>query len=490
VSPFGDTGPWADFKASDLIHLALGGRDDELCYDPGTGWHLDLPADRAADVARVPPRASSSRSPSSPRCCSAGGRAGPATSCAIHEAVAKSTEVDLMTWVMRRSLVQRQTCATRVEGVTPHPSIVHTKTGAGDGESRTRPGETEQLIKLMASTASRRASTPRRPRSRRAGNCPRHRAEHREARPRDGSGARFVRAFTYGELPWQEAQQAALLWRAAAQAARERRWSARLASRTSCTDVEHPELGRSFRYGTSSGSRRATKWIVGRRAPLLNEDAKTWCFTRRRPPVISPDAARRRTKDFRGAARPFPLNGIRILDFTWFLASSRRHAFLSAVRRPRASGRANSHPDTRMAAMAPVGGREARDKATGPLPGVTDPNMSDSSTTRTRQAWNLAERAAPEGARDRATFGCYPMSSPKDFRRACSIAGPRLRRVARDQPDIGLRAAVGHGAQGKSGASAPSVHREFFFGPVGISGLPSRPMPAGGATRSRLDGRV
>src|SRR6185437_7990429 len=25
VSPFGDHGPWADFKASDLVHLALGG---------------------------------------------------------------------------------------------------------------------------------------------------------------------------------------------------------------------------------------------------------------------------------------------------------------------------------------------------------------------------------------------------------------------------------------------------------------------------------
>ena len=34
-----------------------------------------------------------------------------------------------------------------------------------------------------------------------------------------------------------------------------------------------------------------------------------------------------------------------------------------------------SHPDTRMAAMAPVGGRAARDAATGPLPGVTDPDM-------------------------------------------------------------------------------------------------------------------
>ena len=34
-----------------------------------------------------------------------------------------------------------------------------------------------------------------------------------------------------------------------------------------------------------------------------------------------------------------------------------------------------SHPDTRLAAMAPVGGRAARERATAPLPGVTDPDM-------------------------------------------------------------------------------------------------------------------
>ena len=33
------------------------------------------------------------------------------------------------------------------------------------------------------------------------------------------------------------------------------------------------------------------------------------------------------------------------------------------------------NPDTRLAAMAPVGGRAARDKATGPLPGVKDHDM-------------------------------------------------------------------------------------------------------------------
>ena len=34
IRPFGDSGPWADFQASDLIHLALGGVMMNCGYDP------------------------------------------------------------------------------------------------------------------------------------------------------------------------------------------------------------------------------------------------------------------------------------------------------------------------------------------------------------------------------------------------------------------------------------------------------------------------
>ena len=43
VSPFGDHGPWADFKASDLVHLALGGVMMNCGYDPAPGGKYDLP---------------------------------------------------------------------------------------------------------------------------------------------------------------------------------------------------------------------------------------------------------------------------------------------------------------------------------------------------------------------------------------------------------------------------------------------------------------
>jgi crotonobetainyl-CoA:carnitine CoA-transferase CaiB-like acyl-CoA transferase len=43
MTPFGDEGPWKDHKASDLIHLALGGIMMNCGYDPDPAKHYDLP---------------------------------------------------------------------------------------------------------------------------------------------------------------------------------------------------------------------------------------------------------------------------------------------------------------------------------------------------------------------------------------------------------------------------------------------------------------
>src|SRR5262249_52420948 len=147
-------------------------------------------------------------------------------------------------------------------------------------------------------------------------------------------------------------------------------------ARRSCTDIEHPELDRAFRYATSKWLATGTSWSVGHRAPLLNEDADT-ALRARAPdlPVIDPGALSPAGEALPPRGKPFPLHGIRILDFTWFLASAGGTRFLSAFGAESIKVELKSHPDTRMAAMAPVGGRAARDQATGPLPGVTDPDM-------------------------------------------------------------------------------------------------------------------
>ena len=130
MTPFGDDGPWSKFKGSDLVHLALGGVMMNCGYDPNPANEYDLPpiapqiwhAYHIAGeqlligvLAALIERRSSGL--------------GQDVSCAIHEAVAKNTELDLMSWVMRRAPLYRLTCRHASETVTRVPSISHTKDG-------------------------------------------------------------------------------------------------------------------------------------------------------------------------------------------------------------------------------------------------------------------------------------------------------------------------------------------------------------------------
>jgi crotonobetainyl-CoA:carnitine CoA-transferase CaiB-like acyl-CoA transferase len=386
VSPFGDHGPWADFKGSDLVHLALGGVMMNCGYDPAPGGVYDLPP-IAPQMWHAFHIAGEQLAFSIVAALLFRWRTGQGQrlSCAIHEAVAKSTEVDLMTWVMRRAPVLRQTCRHARENVTPHPSIVHTKDGRWVmANLGTRPGETASLIALLekygldAGLDADKAALPTSGRFVPGTGPSTARRDHAME-----AVQRFVRAFTYANVPWREAQEAGMLWaplRKPHENAMDPHWIAR----RSCTDVEHPELGRAFRYATSKWLATRTVWSVGRRAPLLDEDARTVLGPREPDlPVIDPAARAPRSEEPRGArpeglsphGKPFALHGVRILDFTWFLASAGGTRFLAAFGAESIKVELKSHPDTRMAAMAPIGGRAAREQATGPLRGVTDPDM-------------------------------------------------------------------------------------------------------------------
>ena len=73
--------------------------------------------------------------------------------------------------------------------------------------------------------------------------------------------------------------------------------------------------------------------------------------------------------------RPFALQNVRILDFSWFLASAGGTRFAASLGAESIKVEWKENPDTRLAAMAPVGGREARRSANAPLAGVTDSDM-------------------------------------------------------------------------------------------------------------------
>jgi crotonobetainyl-CoA:carnitine CoA-transferase CaiB-like acyl-CoA transferase len=378
VTPFGDDGPWSDFKGSDLVHLALGGVMMNCGYDPAPDGKYDLPpiapqmwhAYHVAGeqlamsiIAALVYRFRTGR--------------GQTVSCAVHEAVAKCTEVDLMTWVMRRAPIFRQTCRHARESVSPHPTIAHTKDGrwvmANLGN---RADDGKKLVELLERYGIESGLDPNTAAPPRTGRfVPGTAPDTSKRDPSMEAVTRFVRAFTYENIPWREAQQAGMLW-APLRKPHENAVDPHWLKRGSLTDVEHPELGRSFRYATSKWISTGTSWSPGRRAPRLNEDAGSidWPVERQVPVIAAkPDPAKAGKPSRRG--KPFALDGIRVVDFTWFLASAGGTRFLSSFGAECLKIEIKTHPDTRLAAMAPIGGREAREKATAPLKGVTDPDM-------------------------------------------------------------------------------------------------------------------
>lgn len=382
LTPFGDTGPWKDFKGSDLIHLALGGVMMNCGYDADPSgrydvspiapqvWHAYHIAGEQLAVGIVAALLHRERAGE-----------GQDISCAVHEAVSKNTEVDLMSWVMRRAPIYRQTCRHAAEKPGRVPSISHTKDGrwfmTWGGAARDevnlisfleRYGMEADLQKPPPDADLSARSVPGTSASDERGS---HRLEVIQ---------RFVRAHCYANVPWREAQDGGLLWaplRKPHENALDEHWL----QRRSFSEIEHPELGRSFRYPTSKWLSNATSWQVGRRAPLLGEhNAEALGNAPWRPKT---PASGKRAAVAAGApapklsarGRPFALQGIRILDFSWFLASAGGTRFVAALGAESVKVEWKANPDTRLAAMAPVGGRAAREAATAPLPGVTDSDM-------------------------------------------------------------------------------------------------------------------
>jgi crotonobetainyl-CoA:carnitine CoA-transferase CaiB-like acyl-CoA transferase len=488
MSPFGDHGPWSEFKSSDLIHLALGGVVMNCGYDPAPDGTYDLPP-VAPQMWHAYHVAGEQLAMSIIAALLYRWRSGQGQnlSCAIHEAVSKCTEVDLMSWVMRRAPVLRQTCRHARETVSPFPSIAHTKDGRWVmANLGTRPGDVTRLNTLLANhgmQAGLSEDTTAAPQGGRfvPGTGPDAAPGQQGPNPMEVV-QRFVRSFTYENIPWREAQEAGMLWaplRKPHENALDPHWLAR----NSCTDVEHPELGRSFRYATSKWLSTGTVWSVGRRAPLLNEDAATVMAPPHRPsPVMAAVPTRSAGEKLSPRGKPFPLHGIRILDFTWFLASAGGTRFLSAFGAESIKVELKSHPDTRMAAMAPVGGRAARDQATAPLPPVSDPDMGGqfnnknpgkrgiSLNVRHPKGLEIAKRLVAMS--DIVAEGFSP-----GVLDSWGLGYDVLRAI---KPDIIYAQQSGMGAQGTYGRfRTVGPIANSFAGLSEMSGLPEPAMPAG-----------
>lgn len=485
MTPFGDTGPWKDFKGSDLVHLALGGEMMNCGYDPDPTGLYDLPpiapqlwhayhiaGDQLAIgiVAALVHRQYTGR--------------GQDVACAVHEAAAKATEVDLMNWVMRRASVYRQTSRHAAETTNRVPAICYTKDGRWIMTWGVSARDEANLVPFLKRWNMEADLVP--PASNvdlKARAIPGTITLDERMSHRLEVIQRFVRAFTYADVPWREAQDAGLLWtpiRKPHENAVDPHWLAR----GTFTDIEHPDLGRTFRYVTSKWIATTTAWQAGRPAPRLGEGNAqlTGLAAVHHGSVARPVDLRTPPAQMSAHGKPFPLRGIRILDFSWFLASAGGTRIAAALGAECLKVEWKDNPDTRLAAMAPVGGREARESATGVLQGVTDPDMGGQFNNKNsgKRGFSLNIRT-PEG-----------LAIAKRLVAMCDVVAEGFSPGVLDRLGLGyevmksIRPDIIYVQQ--SGAGSAGTYGRFrtvgpvaasFAGATDMSGLPEPAMPAG-----------
>jgi len=180
--------------------------------------------------------------------------------------------------------------------------------------------------------------------------------------------------------------------------------------------------------------------------------------------------------------RPFALQNVRILDFSWFVASAGGTRFAAALGAESIKVEWKENPDTRLAAMAPVGGREARKSANAPLPGVTDSDMGGQYNNK-----NSGKRGISLNIRTRRAWRSRSVSSPFPtlLRRASlptclsvwASAMTSNAKYARTIIYVQQSGMGGYGSYGRLRTVGPIAGS--FAGTSHMSGLPEPAMPAG-----------
>jgi crotonobetainyl-CoA:carnitine CoA-transferase CaiB-like acyl-CoA transferase len=341
ISPFGRSGPWASYRACDLVHLALGGVMMNCGYDPDPTGCYDTPpmapqlwqsyqiAGELTVIAIL-----------GALCHRAATGTGQSVSVSVHQAVAQNTETDVPNWIFTGRRHYRRTC--RHSRPDPDPAGIamakdgrwllpyRSYLGAGDNTEFRATVELLDGYGMADDLADPRYADVA---SRADMNTRNHIAD---------VISRFVARWTSDRSIWQDAQEAGLTWaplRRPEENANDGHWR----SRQTFLEVEHPGLSAPAAEIGAKWRCPEVPWRVGPRAPYLGEhDAQLRQeaggavasravqdpqATSRRPATPDPPA---------GAEQSVPgpadaLAGVRVLDFGWLLASAGAGRFLAAM---------------------------------------------------------------------------------------------------------------------------------------------------------------
>ncbi len=394
ISAFGDDGPWADYQASDLVHLALGGVMMNCGYDPDPSGFYETPPIApqvwqsyhiAGEVTAVQIIAALVYRLNTGR--------GQRLATSVHDAVSKNTETDMPDWVYCRLPHYRQTCRHSLPSASPTMQGVAAESALRPGLSRTKDGRWVLAYRtyLLGGVASFDATVRV---LRKFGveadlGEEKYKDEAYVLKPSTNSHLaalveRLVGRHLYERDLWKDGQDEGLPWspvRRPEENVGEEHW----AQRETFLEVEYPELGKTFTQVGAKWVAPGLPWRTGPRAPLLGEHNAE--VLEEIGPCKAPAACRKEKGSSNAPllskhGKPFALSGVRIVDLTWMLASAGAGRFFTALGAEVIKVEHVSRLDGMRMGMgnAPIGGRAERDAATGPIvvPATKNVNRSGS----------------------------------------------------------------------------------------------------------------
>ncbi len=385
ITPFGDTGPWADYEGSDLVHLALGGVMMNCGYDPDPSGFYETPPiapqmwqayQIAGEIAAMSILAALSSRLSTGR--------GQLLETSVHQAVSQNTETDVPDWIFLRQTHYRLTCRHSTTSARS-PALAITKDGRYVLPYRTY---TKGQLDEWAATVSLLKKYDF------AGDLDHPKyddeavRETAEARERLAAQTdKLIARLMYDRDIWREGQEHGLPWtpiRKPEENASDPHWL----MRDSFFEVHHPELGETFLYTGGKWVTEGMPWRRGPRPPLVGEHTEEVAAEWLAGPVrhdrvhVSARSSERPATSPHG--KPFPLAGVRVVDLSWMLASAGAGRFLAAmgaeVIKVEHLSRADRMRFSPLGAVPP-GGRAERESAVGPLAtpdNSAEPNRSGS----------------------------------------------------------------------------------------------------------------
>lgn len=273
ITSFGQSGPWRDLVADDLVHLALGGQMMVCGYDPGGDFDPSDPAP-FYDTPPIAPQMWHSAHVAGANAAIAITAAllgretsglGQHIDCSIHEALAACTEIAVPMWIYNHAPVYRQTGRHAFPVIT-QPWQRPTGDGKwmmamgsiGFGESWKRFVDLLERHGVADDLADPKYEDVR------------YRSEP-EAATHVSDVTQVLLATTEAEELMEEAQAIGLPWavvRRPEENASDPHWQ----QRGAFAEVDHPELDERYTYVAAPWVSADVPWTVGRRAPLAGED--------------------------------------------------------------------------------------------------------------------------------------------------------------------------------------------------------------------------